>query len=183
MIELPTEKKWSGDGWGQEPRLLFQVKRSPKHAIYRVTNFKTGTTTGYEVFKIHITPKGTQIFDQVTEDNEEKYPTAERFGKTAWFTATIEQAEIIFDRLEKGLAVHDEKDVKNDSVKPKGKKPSFLFPVGDFSTQQLAEANHVTYPAAYMGLKFYLLDGEVKRSKTERIGNGKRATQFYIKTT
>ena len=114
MIELPSEKKWSGDGWGADPRLMFQVKRSAKNAIYRVTSFKTGKTTGYEVFKIRITPKGTQIFDKVTEDDEEKYPTADQFGRTAWFTRNLEQAEAIFERLEKGLMPYGETPNENE---------------------------------------------------------------------
>lgn len=106
MIKLPEQKRWSGDGWGSNPRLLVQIKRSEKNAIYKVTEEKTGKVTGYEVFKIKIDPKGKQVFDAVLEEDTEKYPTANNFGKSAWTLPNLATAELFFDRLEIGMDVY-----------------------------------------------------------------------------
>lgn len=162
MIELPTEKKWTGDGWVSDPRLLFQVKRSPNAAIYRVTSFKTGVTTGYEVFKILVRPKGTVIFDNVTEDDEEKYPTGEQFGKSAWFVNTLERAEEIFNRLEEGLDGNDsleEEEPKDKKIPPLPKNfdpQTISFPMGEFTKKQLAEHNNLPYGTAHAFVENFL---------------------------
>lgn len=106
MIKLPEQKRWTGDGWGQNPRLLIQVKRSDKNAIYKVTEERTGVVTGYEVFRIKVDPKGKQVFDAVLEDDVEKYPVANNFGKSAWFVPNLTTAETYFNRLEGGLDVY-----------------------------------------------------------------------------
>lgn len=106
MIRLPEQKRWSGDGWGPNPRLLIQVKRSEKNAIYKVTEEKTGTVTGYEVFRIKIDPKGKKVFDAVLEEDTEKYPTANNFGKSAWVVPNLITAEAFFERLERGVDVY-----------------------------------------------------------------------------
>jgi hypothetical protein len=162
MIQLPTEKKWSGDGWGADPRLMFQVKRSEKNAIYRVTSLKEGTTTCYEVFKIRISPKGTQIFDKVTEDDEEKYPTAEQFGRIAWAVNTQERAEEIFDMLEQGInpdAPEEVEEVKEKKIPPLPKNfdpQTIQFPVGPFTKKELAEHNKVVYGTAHAFVENFL---------------------------
>lgn len=106
MIKLPEQKRWTGDGWGQNPRLLIQVKRSDKNAIYKVTEERTGVVTGYEVFRIKVDPKGKQVFDAVLEDDVEKYPVANNFGKSAWFVPNLVTAETFFDRLEQGKDIY-----------------------------------------------------------------------------
>lgn len=107
MIKLPEQKRWTGDGWGSNPRLLVQVKRSEKNAIYKVTEERTGKVTGYEVFRIKIDPKGKRIFDIVLEEDTEKYPTSEtNFGKSAWAVPNLATAETYFERLENGVDVY-----------------------------------------------------------------------------
>lgn len=196
MIELPTEKKWSGDGWNTDPRLMFQVKRSPKNAIYRVTSFKTGKTTGYEVFKIRITPKGTQVFDKVTEDDEEKYPTAEQFGKTAWATDQLDRAEYIFNRLEQGMSPYDEEIVESEEsapvVKaepaPEKKRQHYVgvdltFPPGEFSVDELANHNQVQYAKAYLFLRDGEEKGLVRFVKKEHRNGSRKPTKIFAKVS
>ena len=47
-----TEKRWTGDGWGANPRLLKQLKRLGDVVLVEVRAEKTGQVTGYEVVKI-----------------------------------------------------------------------------------------------------------------------------------
>lgn len=195
MIELPVEKKWTGDGWASDPRMLSQVKRSPKHAIYRVTGLKNGETTGYEVFKIRVTPKGTQVFETVTPDDEEKYPTAEQFGKTAWAVSSIERAEEIFNRLEQNMSVREETPdpavvggvalaqslAPNRRGRPKVERAPLNLPNGEFSIKELAEQNSVEYVTAQQFLKEQMTSNQVRRTRTERRAARGPETQLYQK--
>jgi hypothetical protein len=194
MIELPTEKKWGGDGWGQDPRLLLQVKRTPKTALYRVTSFKTGTTTGYEVFRIGVIPKGTVIFDTVTEDDKERYPTAEDFGFSAWNTASLGEAEDIFDHLEKGEDAHGNtpkfKVVKTDSGEPTPepvKRQHYVgiglsIPSGEFSVDELATSNKVHYAKAYLFVRDGQTNGTIKFVKKEHRNGSRKPTKIFAKS-
>lgn len=199
MIELPKEKRWTGDGWASNPRLLTQVKRSQHNAIYQVAEEKTGRVTGFEVFKIRILPKGTKVFDTVTVDDEEKYPTAEQFGRTAWSANSMPQAELIYKRLESGEhptgtienepepvgPVTDEPEPDVETVKrgrgrPSKGKPNIKLPKGEFKMQDVADLNGMEKANVYVIVQEFIATGKVK--ETRRVstpGKRGRATVMY----
>lgn len=194
MIELLKEKKWSGDGWGVEQRILTQVRRSTKTALYSVKGLKDETITGYEVFKIKVILKGNDCFGVVSTDDEEKYPTGEQFGKIAWSVANLAIANKHFDKLEAGQHPHDDvvtaedddADVENEPIapsshkgRPKANRPPLLFPVGEFSVKELAEFNKVEYPIAFLFLKEQKSLGKIEFVRDERRAAKGKTTTIY----
>lgn len=192
-------KKWTGDGWASNPRLLTQLKRSQHNALYQVAEEKTNTITGFEVFKIRILPKGTKIFDTVTQDDEEKYPTAEQFGRTAWFAGDLAQAEMIYNRLETGNQpcsgetepepdnpVADEpvaEPVKRGRGRPpKGEKPTIKLPTGEFKMQDVADLNDMGKANVYIIVQEFIATGKVKETRRVSQGRG-RPTVMYEKVS
>lgn len=184
MIELLKEKRWTGDGWAGDPRLLTQVKRSQHNALYQVAEEKTGRVTGFEVFKIRVLPKGTKVFDTVTADDEEKYPTAEQFGRTAWFAGSLVQAERIYNKLEAGgnpggvdepnptspVADAPEPDVKpvvkrGRGRPPKGGNPTIKLPKGEFKMQDVADLNSMGKANVYIIVREFIAEGKVKETR------------------
>lgn len=193
MIELLKEKKWSGDGWGQEPRILTQVKRSEKNAVYSVKSIKSDHITGFEVFKIKIIPKGHNCFNVISTDDEEKYPTAEQFGKTAWFLPNLTTATNYFNRLEAGQSPRPEVEIEESTSeqdtelevkstrqgRPRTERPSLTFPSGEFSVKELAEFNKVQYPIAFVFLKEQESIGKVHFVRDERRAERGKPTRLF----
>lgn len=192
MIELPTQKKWTGEGWASNTRLLTQIKRSLHNAIYRVSDHKTGKATGFEVFKIRILPKGTRIFDTVTTDDEEKYPTGEQFGHTAWYAASQSQAEKIFDTLEAEKHLGESTVNPSECVSPEPKTNSdtavhkncslkgisIKLPNGEFKMQDVAELNNMGKANVYVIVQEFIASGKVRETRRVSQGRG-RPTVMY----
>lgn len=58
---------------------------------------------------------------------------------------------------------------------------TLLFPVGEFSTTELAEFNKISYPNASVFLKASLEAGTIKFVKEERRNAKGKATKLYAK--
>jgi hypothetical protein len=104
MRLLETTKIWTGDGLGQASAVtLTQLKRTDKVALYQRTQ-KNGAPQGYEVFMVKVVEAGAPLpGGGVVEESYEQYPTANRFGRTAWAPSSLEHAEEIYANLVKGL--------------------------------------------------------------------------------
>ncbi len=82
MIALEQTFKSGAGGFANAQRTFTQLARNEKFAVYE-RSFD-GKVEGHEVFAISILKKGTQVFDKVVEDDMERYPSNNTFGKSAW---------------------------------------------------------------------------------------------------
>lgn len=156
----------SGDGgYSAEPLVYTQVIRSDKAAVYKRS--RNGKIREFEVFKIKVLPKGTKIFSQTLEDDEERYPSNGDFGKTAWSCLLEKRAMERFHELNK---------VKEDK-----KEVQFKFPKNEFTTNELAELNQTNYITAVNELKAALSLKKVKFVKEERRASRGKMSKIYIK--
>jgi hypothetical protein len=188
-IEIEFESNANATGLQQFRRLKHGVNPQGKNVYLYVRTYANGKNLGkvfgYEVFAPTITKAGTvQTFPngitRTIEEDTENYPGATLFGKTAYFCSSMESAEKRFaEMMEQPL----EDAVEEDIEPPKGKKPDMIIPVGEFTIEDLAQQNNVSYPTARNGLQFFLYYKEVKLAKKQRIGNAKRPTKFFTKTS
>jgi len=179
MIELPKQKEWSGDGYAGNPITLTQVKRNQHVALYGRS--RDGEPKGYEVFTIKRRRKGDPLPGGAVEpDDREVYPSAQQFGFSAWSFGNLKAAEKRFDELttNKAQAVED----ASAPAAPEGAKKAVEWPVGKFSTKELAAGFNVTYTDAYMMIKGALKDGTIELAGTERRAEkGKETKMFQLK--
>jgi len=162
MIKL-EETFVSGDGgFSSEPQTYTQLKRTNKAAIYQVS--RNNKIRGFEVFLIKIRPKGTQTFQKTAEDDEEKYPSTGTFGKSAWFTSTLDRAEARFKELMGEVVIEEIDTPKEPSVKQAIAVPS----IGEFTVNDYADQHGMTYANAYLLIKEKLADGSIVFLREER---------------
>ena len=168
MKTLEIEKVWTGDGYGQVDAItLRQIKRTAIAAIYQ--RFATnGNSQGFEVFTIKVVEAGTPLpGGVVVPETYEQYPTANRFGKTAWHVSSLEKAEAIYVRLNTD-AGHDGKVF----VK-------FNIPSGEFTAGELADFNDVEYITASNYIKAALANNTVQYIREERRNARGKASKIY----
>ena len=189
MIELPLTKSWTGDGFGAaDARQMTQIKRSPNAAVYEVKAAK-GEVVGYEVFKIKVTPKGTDIYGTILEDDTENYPCKGSFGKTAWFITDMSKAlvrfyeidQLVTDTLEETESTQPltTNSVPSKRGRKKIEREPLKFPNGEFSVNELAEFNQVTYVVAFTLMKEEETKGKVKFVRSERRNAKGKPTKIF----
>lgn len=170
MIQLETTFVSGEGGFSQDPLTYTQLIRTDKVAIYERS--RDGKVKDYEVFFVKVDPKGKKIFNTVLEDDREKYPSNEQFGRIAWSFSSKGGALQRYEELCKKAETPAEEE---ESVK------ELLFPVGEFSTTELAEFNKVPYPNASIFVKTSLEAGTIKFVKEERRNIKGKATKLYAK--
>jgi hypothetical protein len=195
MIELPLTKVWTGDGYGPtNAQTLTQVKRSVKNAIYKVTD-STGIVKGYEVFRIKVVPKGTDIYGTILEDDQENYPAKGSFSKTAWYIASLDRAIKRFEELESDSPLNqndhpEDSTSENESTPPNIKRRKrierapLVFPAIEFTMQDLATLNKIEYHTAANMFKEANVNSRfvISRKVKSATGRGK-PTNVYIEAT
>lgn len=97
MIKLEIEFVCGSDGFSSDPLTYKQIIRNENFAMYERS--RDGKVHEYEVFKITFTKKGTKLFNTVIEDDTERYPSAEKFGRTAWSIKSYDKAMQKFNDL------------------------------------------------------------------------------------
>lgn len=176
MITLPPVKVWTGDGYGAtDARILTQVKRTEKVALYHRTVKRTGTSEGYELFFIKMRHQGDPLPGNTFEkEDREVYPSAGSFGKTAWHHHNLAYAEKRFEELAnpqvKLELVEDESEATVETPEESshsevisGAAPVVLkMPEGEFTTKELAAFNNVEYSVAFLWLKTVVSIKQVK---------------------
>jgi hypothetical protein len=172
----------SGDGGFSATPLTYRlIKRTDKVAVYsRELNDKI---KDYEVFLIKILPKGTQIFQKVTEDDEEKYPSTGQFGRIAWtFSGKFARANALarYENLVKGEEIELEKsnDPEKEEVLPKSNL-NFNIPTGEFTIQELADFNKTQY--CYASVFIRQAPDKVKLVREERRASRGKPTKIFTK--
>lgn len=207
MIQLATSFVSGEGGFSANPLTYTQLKRSDVAAVYERS--RDGKPYDYETFLIKVDPKG-KVFKfpngttKTLQDDMEKYPSSSQFGRIAWSYSSRGMAIHRFLELTQGKVKENEvegDDTSNDpgtsvdSVKetPKAtsediedkpyKGPDLLIPVGEFSTKELAAANNVQYPIAFLFLKDREKKGQIKFTREERRAAKGKATRLFSKVT
>lgn len=199
MISL--EPTFSSRDGGQEIPLDYkQLKRTDTVAIYERS--RDGKVYDYEVFLIKTDPKGkVSKFPngvvKVLEDDKEKYPASSLFGRIAWSVSNLGLALHRYNELVNGKVVVEDSIEDTDTTStPQEVIPSepsedakpytgatLTIPVGEFSTQELADFNKVAYVNAYLFVKDQERKGKIKFSRKERRNaKGKPTTLFKMNT-
>jgi hypothetical protein len=97
MITLEIEFVSGEGGFSQTPLTYKQIIRNEKFAIYERS--RDGKIKDFEVIKIRVLKKGTQIFQKVLEDDEEQYATTSIWGKFGWSFGSLIAAQSKYDEL------------------------------------------------------------------------------------
>jgi hypothetical protein len=171
MITLLTNFVSGAGGFAANPLTYKQLKRTAKVAIYERS--RDGVPFDYEVFKIKVVPKGTQIFKTVTEDDEEKYPGSSQFGGSgcsAWPMATLTSA----------MAKYNELIKETDDTAEIEPQRSIVVPVGEFTIAEFGDKNSIKYPQAFLIIKAALANGSVKLLREERRNARGKATKIFV---
>ena len=174
MIELPTLKVWTGDGFSSNPVHLKLVKRTATVALYERWHNKGETFNGYEVFVVKMRLKGQPLPGGLFEqEDREVYPACGQFGKTAWHCSKS-SAFAKFDELV-AVGVAEEAEENEEAV-------AIVVPVVEFTCGDLAEANGISYAEAQKFLKENI-DKTIKLNRQGRkpgVVKGK-PSNFYVK--
>jgi hypothetical protein len=173
MIKL-EEKFVSGvDGFSTDPLTYTQLARTETTAIYERS--RNGIAKDFEVFRIKILPKGTKVFQTVTEDDQEKYPGASQFGFNAWTFNNKAYAMQRFEELGKEKSAEAKAEAKEEERK------ALTIPVGDFTVGEFAEKNGMTYANAFIFVKGAVEKGSVKFLREERRAAKGKPSKIYAK--
>jgi hypothetical protein len=176
MIKLETEFVSGVDGYSQSPGPLTykQLQRTDTVALYQ-RNYADGRIKDFEVFRIKILPKGTKVFETITEDDQEKYPGASQFGFSAWSLINLSHAIVKYNEI---CQVVVDKTLAAES------KKEFIIPVQEFTTGEFAEINSVNYITASNFIKSSVNAGKIIFLRDEqRNAKGKPSKIFSSKTS
>jgi hypothetical protein len=171
MIKLETSFVSGDGGFASDPLTYTQVARTAGVAIYERS--RNGKTYDFEVFRIKILAKGTKIFDAITEDDQEKYPSTSQFGIVAWSFNNRKVAMKRYQELSK------EAQDKADGVVEV--KKELLIPVTEFTVGEFAEANGMTYANAFLFVKGALGENKIKFLREERRNAKGKPSKIYAK--
>lgn len=155
----------SGDGgFSADPLTYTQLNRTATAAVYERS--RNGKVMDYEVFKIKILAKGTKVFQNITEDDQEKYPGASQFGISAWCC------------ISKAIAMARYVELSKDVVE---EKKELTIPTKEFTVGEFAEQNGMTYANAFLFIKSAAKSGSVKFIREERRNVKGKASKIYAK--
>jgi hypothetical protein len=174
MINLQTQFVSGAGGFATNPLTYKQLDRTGKVAIYERS--RDGVPFDYEVFKIKVLPKGTQVFKTITEEDEEKYPGSSQFGGSgcwAWPMATLARA----------MAKYNEVVKETDGTTEVEPQKAIAAPIGEFTIAEFGEKNGIEYPQAYLIIKAALANGSVKLVREERRNARSKATKIFAKSS
>lgn len=175
MIKLETNFTSGDNGYSQAPGPLNykQLARTASVAIYQ-RFYADGRSKDWEVFRIKIKPKGSKIFELITEDDQETYPGGSQFGKNAWSYSNQSRAQSKYDELCKEADTDDGRGAI--SVKVEG-----VSPVGEFTTKEFAASNGIEYPEAFLLIKAGLENKSIIFLREERRNAKGKASKVYSK--
>ena len=197
---IETEFKSNANGLGvmNFHMALQGVTPAGKHVyIYERTKLD-GTPFSFEVFVPQITKAGTvQKFPngstRTIEEDTENYAGASVFGHTAWSCLTMKDAQLHFDELTKIDVAEEnaegdaEDTTAENSVKPAAPKAATKQTITtipalgvEFSTQELADLNHVAYPIASVYIRDAVERKEIAFKRGERRNPRGKETRLFV---
>jgi len=183
MIKLEETFTSAAGGFGNEPLTYTQIIRSDKAAVYERS--RDGIIKDYEAIKIRIVPAGTiQKFPngvtKTTAEDEEIYATTSLWGKIGFSFLNKTAAINKFNELNATQAVKDDEETIEVET-PTHSNTTFIFPIGKFSTKELAEANSCEYITASMFIKQAVNGGSIKSAGSERRQAKGKMTNLFEK--
>jgi hypothetical protein len=203
MIKLEKEFKSGAGGFAANQRTFKQLAENGQFAVYE-RSFDD-KIEGYEVFKITVLKKGTQVFAQTIAEDTEQYPSNNKFGFTAWCLGGKDSyfnAMTKYEALIKGaIAVEDTGEdetteapetptvpkVKGTRGRPAHTRPAIKLPnSAKFTMSQLVDLNQDagwTQPLIYVDIQKQIEsgilkeDGKVEKEPGQR---GKSALYYAL---
>lgn len=172
MRLLETEFVSNCDKMGDNK--FVQVKRNDNVAIYHRKDMNE-SDIGYEVFEIRKVFAGSPLpGGNIVQESYEGYPGAKSFGKNAYFTLTLERANVLFDEINQKISEKLMDDYKPKRGRKKATKPSVQVPDGEFSVKMLMTQTGMTQPQLQPILKQWLNDAVVVvKRKIKSEGRGR----------
>jgi len=180
------------------------TEKSPAKNCYiyrrtRLTGKLKGQIFGYEVVIPHVKKAGTyKCFDaMLTYDEDfEEYPGGKQFGFRGWYCGNLRMAEMFFAKKTTAPVEEEEspEDSPEDSIteiipsvkvegrgrgRPRKERHMLSFPSGEWSVNELAAHNQVSYNDARTFVKEN--PTLVKYIRDERRNVKGKATQIYTK--
>jgi hypothetical protein len=174
MIILPLEFKDGSGGYSAAPLTYKQVARKGNIAVYQ-RFYDDGKPKDFETIVVKILPKGTKIFDKITEDDEEKYPGTATWGRLAWSFGNQSAAVSKMEEMVKGDTFGEKEKVPELDVVVDGVKY--------FTVTQFATNNNVPYINAANMIKELLEKGSVKLIGEKHLNPKGKASKIYTKTS
>lgn len=199
MKTLETQYVSGEGGFAATPLTYTQLVRNDKFAVYQRSH-EDGRVKDFETIKIKIIKAGTRIFNNVTTEDEERYPGTSEFGRYAWSFGNKEAAINRYNKLNED----QNKDVESKEVvedtefkalvmakidktpKIRGRKrkerPSLVYPVVEqWLMKDLLTLNpEWSQPLAYIQLKKDVGNGKIKEVDRIKSQSGRgRASVAY----
>jgi hypothetical protein len=178
----------SGEGgFSGNPLTYIQVARNDKAAIY--ARSRDGIIRDYEVFRIKVNPKGKKIFATILEDDEERYPSNNDFGRWAWSISGSggeKRARQLYKELTAEANAKDEEATDEETTVTTTvtvahvSKGELQIPSGKFTHAELADFNKKTKQQVYNLLQQYVKEGKLKIAgeRAPEGGKGKSSKLF-----
>ena len=91
MKQLDTEFVSGIDGFSATPLTYKQIVRNANYAIYQRS--RDGVVKDYEVIKIRVLKQGTQIFQNIIEEDTEQYAVTSSWGRCGWSFGNLTAAQ------------------------------------------------------------------------------------------
>lgn len=167
MIKLETTFVSGDGGFSTNPLTYTQLARTDKVAIYE--RARNGRAFDFEVFNIKVLPKGTKVFESITEDDQERYPGSSQFGFSAWTFVSRDRAMDRYNELVK------------ESLGETTEKKELVIPVGEFTVGELAEKNSVDYARASLFVKTGVESKVIRFVREERRQAKGKPNKIYSK--
>jgi hypothetical protein len=168
-VKILEEIFISGEaGFSADPLTYTQIIRSKIAAVYKRS--KGEVVKDFEVFLIKVLPKGTKIFDKITEEDQERYCTTSQFGIIGWS---------FHGKYGKEAAIRKFEELNKELIEIVPDK-EIILPNDLFSISELAELNKTTYIKASIFVKENL-DKTIKFVKKQRRQLKGKGTSLYKK--
>lgn len=175
MIKLETDFVSGDGGFSSNPLTYKQIIRNDHFAMYERS--RDGKISDYEVFKITISKKGTNIFNTILEDDTERYPSTEKFGKSAWSIKSYNKAMDKFNTLTNQETMNNTQNTETNNnmnttptpAKRGRKSPmrNITYPTGkQFTMAEVVKLNpEYSHPVLYIQIQ-----KDIQANKVKKIG-------------
>jgi hypothetical protein len=147
---------------------------------------RVGRHDGYEIAGVQVEPAET-------------LPGNEQWGMKGWSFPTLFAAELKFEELLGKTPVQTCDDVEGEDCsetsetptteprvaghrgRAKGERPQLIMPDSEFTVKELADANKVDYPVAFLFIKESVVAKTIQFLRTERRNAKGKESSIYVK--
>jgi hypothetical protein len=190
MKTLEKEMVFGCDGL--KNNRFVQVKRQGDVCIYQRFS-EDGKPFGFEVFKVKVVKAGAKLpGGELVEEDYERYPSANDFGRSAKFVGNLEAAEHCFGvmtgEIKDEVTPEPVKTPIGEKVKPvrsfkktAAPKNGYLIPSGEFNQRDFAKVNGLPERGTVYNIIQSLIGNQIKVAGKKQLHGKGRATTFFLK--